>query len=465
MASRMLKLYNTLSRKLQVFKPISKDEVLMYACGPTVYHYAHIGNLRTYVFEDLLKRTLIYNNLKVKHVINITDVGHLTSDADTGEDKLEKEAKLENKSVWDIALFYTNAFKQDFKKLNLIDPSLWCKATDNIKEQIELVQCLEKKGYTYETSDGIYFDTLKFKNYGKLAKLKISGLKAGARIEMGEKKHPTDFALWKFSPQDEKRQMEWDSPFGKGFPGWHVECSAMAMKFLGNNIDIHCGGIDHIPVHHTNEIAQSEGCLGKKWVNYWVHGDFLVINKERMAKSGANFLTLEELEKRGYTALDYRYFCLTAHYRTQLNFSFENLDAARNAYSKLKSKLLEFSNGDKSKPKPAEKYKKEFLKAINEDLNTPKALAVLWGMAKDESLQPKDKHDLLLDFDKVLGLDLGKVKEADVPNEIAKLVEEREMARKAKDFKKADELRALISSKGYLIEDTADGIKVKPLKS
>src|SRR3989338_7229154 len=301
----MLKLYNTLSRKLQVFKPLNKDEVLMYACGPTVYHYAHIGNLRTYVFEDLLKRTLIYNDFKVKHVINITDVGHLTSDSDTGEDKLEKEAKLENKSVWDIALFYSNAFKQDFKILNLLDPSLWCKTTDNIKEQIELVECLEKKDYTYKTSDGIYFDTSKFKSYGKLAKLKKSGLKAGARIDIGEKKHPTDFALWKFSPKDEKRQMEWDSPFGaKGFPVWHIECSAMEMKFLGKQIDIHCGGIDHIPLHHTNELAQSEGCLGKKWVNYWVHGDFLVINKEKMAKSGANFLTLEELEKNGYSPLD-----------------------------------------------------------------------------------------------------------------------------------------------------------------
>lgn len=461
----MLKLYNTLSRKLQVFKPLNKDEVLMYACGPTVYHYAHIGNLRTYVFEDLLKRTLIYNDFKVKHVINITDVGHLTSDADTGEDKLEKEAKIENKSVWDIALFYTNAFKQDFKKLNLLDPSLWCKATDNIKEQIELVECLEKKGYTYKTSDGIYFDTSKFKNYGKMAKLKISGLKAGARIEVGEKKHPTDFALWKFSPQNQKRQMEWDSSFGaKGFPGWHVECSAMAMKFLGKEIDIHCGGIDHISVHHTNEIAQSEGCLGKKWVNYWVHGDFLVINKEKMAKSGANFLTLQELEKHGYTALDYRYFCLTAHYRTQLNFSFEDLDSARNAYNKLKAKVLEFKTGTETKNK-TKKYKTEFLKSINEDLNMPKVLAVVWALVKDEKILPKDKYNLLLDFDTILGLDLDKVKEIEVPVEITKLVEERELARKAKDFLKADELRALISSKGYLIEDTADGIKVKQLKS
>lgn len=259
--------------------------------------------------------------------------------------------------------------------------------------------------------------------------------------------------------------MEWDSSFGaKGFPGWHVECSAMAMKFLGKQIDIHCGGIDHIPVHHTNEIAQSEGCLGKKWVNYWVHGDFLVINKEKMAKSGANFLTLQELEKHGYTALDYRYFCLTAHYRTQLSFSFEDLDSARNAYHKLKDKMLEFKSGTETKSK-AKKYKTGFLKSINEDLNTPKALAVVWDLVKDEKILPKEKYDLLLDFDKVLGLDLDKVKEVDVPNEITKLVEERELARKAKDFKKADELRAMISSKGYLIEDTADGIKVKAVKS
>lgn len=462
----MLKLYNTLSRKQEVFKPISNDEVLMYACGPTVYHYAHIGNLRTYVFEDLLKRALIYNNLKVKHVINITDVGHLTSDADEGEDKLEKEAKLENKSVWDIALFYTNAFKQDFKKLNLIEPNVWCKATDNIKEQIELVQCLEKKGYTYKTSDGIYFDTSKFKSYGKLAKLKKSGLKAGARIEMGEKKNITDFALWKFSPKDQKRQMEWDSPFGKGFPGWHIECSAMAMKFLGNNIDIHCGGIDHIPVHHSNEIAQSEGCLGKKWVNYWLHGDFLVINKEKMAKSGANFLTLQELEKHGYTALDYRYFCLTAHYRTQLNFSFEDLDSARNAYNKLKSKIIEFRKGNESVKKSVDAYKKDFLKSINEDLNTPKALAVVWDLVKDEAVPKKDKYDILIDFDKVLGLKLDEAKEEEVKtsDEVNELLRQREEARKNKDFKKADELRDKIRDKGYMIEDSAEGLKLKPIK-
>ena len=439
----------------------------MYACGPTVYHYAHIGNLRTYVFEDLLKRILIYNNFKVRHVINITDVGHLTSDSDTGEDKLEKEAKLENKSVWDIALFYSNAFKQDFKKLNLLDPSLWCKATDNIKEQIELVECLEKKDYTYKTSDGIYFDTSKFKSYGKLAKLKVSGLKAGARIDIGEKKHPTDFALWKFSPKDEKRQMEWDSPFGaKGFPGWHIECSAMAMKFLGKQIDIHCGGIDHIPVHHTNELAQSEGCLGKKWVNYWVHGDFLVINKEKMAKSGANFLTLEELEKNGYSPLDYRYFCLTAHYRTQLSFSFEDLGSAKNAYEKLKSKIIELRKGEESIPRSVEGYKKDFLKAINEDLNTPRALAVVWDLVKDEAVPKKDRHGALMEFDRILGLKLSDAKEEEVKitGEVQELLRQREEARKAKDFNKADELRDKIREKGYSIEDSAEGLKLRPLK-
>ena len=462
----MLKLYNTLSRKFEVFKPISKNNVLVYACGPTVYHYAHIGNLRTYVSEDVLKRALLYNELNVKHVINITDVGHLTSDADTGEDKIEQEAKIENKSVWDIALLYTNSFKSDVKKLNILEPNVWCKATDNIKEQIDLIKALEKKGYTYKTSDGIYFDTSKFKNYGKLAKLKKSGLKAGARVKMGEKKHPTDFALWKFSPKDAKRQMEWDSPWDVGFPGWHIECSAMAMKFLGKNIDIHCGGIDHIPVHHTNEIAQSESYLGKKWVNYWFHGDFLVINKEKMAKSGDNFLTLSEIEKKGYQPLDYRYFCLTAHYRTQLNFSFEDLDAARTAYNKLKSKVIEFSKGEESLPKSVESYKKAFLKSINEDINTPKALAVIWDMVKDEAIPKKDRYDALIDFDKVLGLNLSYVKEEKlhISDEVRKLVEERETARKAKDFKKSDELRNLIKQKGYIIEDTSEGVKIKLCK-
>lgn len=468
MPSRMLKLYNTLSRKSEAFKPISKDGVLMYACGPTVYHYAHIGNLKTYVFEDVLKRVLSYNGYKVKHVINITDVGHLTSDEDTGEDKMEKEARLEKRSVWDIALFYTAAFKSDIKKLNILEPDIWCKATDNIKEQIDLVKALEKKGYTYKTSDGIYFDTSKFKNYGKLAKLKKSGLKAGARVDIGEKKHTTDFALWKFSPKDVNRQMEWDSPWNvKGFPGWHIECSAMAMKFLGKKIDVHCGGIDHIPVHHPNELAQSEAYLGKKWVNYWLHGNFLVINQERMAKSGGNFLTLEELSKKGYSPLDYRYFCLTGHYRKPLNFSLEDLGSARNAYSKLKAKILEFKEGKESVPKSVDSYKKDFLKAINEDLNTPKALAVVWNLIKDDSLPKKDKYNALLDFDKVLGLKLNEVEEekVEVPAEIKRLVSERESARKAKDFKKADELRDLIRNKGYILEDTTEGIKVKSMKS
>ena len=462
----MLKLYNTLSRKLESFKPIDKNEVLIYACGPTVYHYAHIGNLRSYVFEDILKRTLLYNCYKVKHVINITDVGHLTSDADTGEDKMEKEAKLEKKSVWDIAVFYTNAFKLDFKKLNLLEPSVWCKATDNIKEQVELIKELEKKGYTYITNDGVYFDTSKLKDYGRLAKLKKSGLKAGARVKVGEKRLPTDFALWKFSPKDDKRQMEWDSPWnGKGFPGWHIECSAMAIKYLGKRIDIHCGGIDHVPVHHTNEIAQSEAYLGKKWVNYWLHGDFLVINKEKMAKSGNNFLTLSELEKKGYSPMDFRYFCLTGHYHTQLNFSFEELDAARNAHKKLKSRVIEFRKGEESLPKSVERYKKEFLKSINDDLNMPKALAVVWEMVKDEAVPKKDRYDALLQFDSVLGLKLEEAKEErlEVSNEVKQLLEHREAARKDKDFKKADELRVKIRDKGYLIEDSAEGIKLKKL--
>jgi len=293
----MLALYNTLTRKKEEFKSLKKNEVSLYTCGPTVYNFAHIGNLRTYIFEDLLKRVLLYNKNKIKHVMNITDVGHLTSDADTGEDKIEAASKKEHKTAWQIAEFYTKAFKDDMKKLNLLPPSVWCKATDHIKEQIKWVQDLEKAGYTYKTADGIYFNTSKFKDYGKLALLEKQQLQAGKRVAMGDKKSPTDFALCKFSSPEEKRQMEWNSPWGKGFPGWHIECSVMATKYLGKQFDIHCGGVDHIPIHHTNEIAQTEALTKKKWVNYWLHGEFLILEEEKMSKSKGNILTLSVVEE------------------------------------------------------------------------------------------------------------------------------------------------------------------------
>src|SRR3989338_2131329 len=363
-----LLLYNTLGRKKQEFKPIKKGIVGLYTCGPTVYSYAHIGNLRTYIFEDILKRVLIENGYKVKHVMNITDVGHLTSDADTGDDKVEKSAKEQKKTVWDIAGFYTKVFQEDIAKLHILDPDIWCRATDHIKEQIELIKKLEKKGLTYKTSDGIYFDTSKFKDYGILGNIKAEGLKAGVRVEIGEKKNPTDFALWKFSPKDSKRQMEWKSPWGTGFPGWHIECSAMSMKYLGETFDIHCGGIDHVPVHHTNEIAQSEAATGKSFVKYWAHGAFLLLEKEKMAKSGGNFITLQTLIERGYDPLDYRYFCFTAHYRSELKFSFDALTSCRAAFNILKEKYLEFRKKKSAVNKKDHLvviYVKKFESAIN----------------------------------------------------------------------------------------------------
>src|SRR3989344_4864807 len=327
----ILKLFNTLGRKKQTFKPIGK-EVGIYSCGPTVYWYQHIGNLRSYIFADILKRVLLYNGFKVKHVINITDVGHLTGDRDEGEDKIEKAAMKEGKTASEIANYYLRIFKEDFKKLNITEPDIWCKATEHIKEQIELIKKLEKKGYTYKTSDGIYFNTLKLKDYGKLARLKIEKLEAGKRIAVGEKKNKTDFALWKFSKEGEKRQQEWGSPFGVGFPGWHIECSAMSMKYLGEHFDIHTGGEDHIPIHHTNEIAQSECATGKKFANYWMHIAFLMFKGEKVSKSKGGLYTISELEFEGYSPLDFRYLCLMTHYRKPLNFSLDNLVAARNAF-------------------------------------------------------------------------------------------------------------------------------------
>src|SRR3989338_3962061 len=457
----VLQIYNTLTRKKEIFTPLKNNLVGLYTCGPTVYHYAHIGNLRTYIFEDILKRVLLYNKFKVKHVMNITNVGYLTSDSDTGEDKMEKGAKREGKSVWQIADFYTKAFMEDIKKLNIIKANIFCKATDYIKEQIELITKLEKKGFTYIIEDGVYFDTSKLKDYGKLAKLDIEGLKAGTRVEFVKgKKNITDFALWKFSPKDKKRQMEWDSPCGKGFPGWHIECSAMSMKFLGETFDIHCGGIDHIPVHHTNEIAQSETATGKKFVNYWMHGEFLNLEKEKMAKSGENFITLSTLEKRDFDPLAYRFFCLSAHYRSSLNFSFEALESAKNGFEKLKNKIWEIKKEkDKVKKEIKEKYQEEFLKLINNNLDMPGALALLWDLIKEKEISGKSKLDLILDFDKIFGLNLKDIKEEKIPKEILNLVKQREKARQERNFAESDKLRKLIQEKGYTIGDT----KGKPI--
>lgn len=457
----MIKLYNNLTRRKDNFEPLKGDIVSMYCCGPTVYNYAHIGNLRTYIFEDILKRTLeqIY---QVRHVMNITDVGHLVSDNDEGEDKMELGAAREGKSAWDIAKFYEESFFKDFDSLNCRRPTITARATQHIKEMIDLVKTLEEKGYTYKTSDGIYYDTSKFATYHNLVgKSHIEGLKSGARVEFNsEKRNPSDFALWKFSPTNEKRQMEWDSPWGVGFPGWHIECSAMAMKYLGATLDIHCGGIDHIAVHHTNEIAQSEAATGKQYVRNWIHGEFLVLPAGKMSKSSGGFLTVSTLKEKGYNPLDYRYLCLGAHYRTQLEFSWEALDFARASLKSLKQKIADLKNQpqgllDENALKSA---KGTFFEAMSDDLNTSKALAFVWEFLKTQNT-PATKLELIKYADTILALDLLKEEQQELPKEALALIEERQLARKNKDFKKSDEIRAKLEQMGILIKDTPQGPK------
>jgi cysteinyl-tRNA synthetase len=448
----LLKLYNTLTRKVEEFKPIKDDTVGMYTCGPTVYNYVHIGNLRTYVFEDILHRVLEYNGYHVNHIMNITDVGHLTDDADHGQDKMEAGSKREGKTAYEIAEFYTKAFISNMRVLNLKQPNTWCKATDHIDEQIKQVQILINKGYTYETTDGIYFDTTKLKDYGKLAQLDKQILKPGARVDMGEKNNPRDFALWKFSMPDEERQMEWDAFGKKGFPGWHIECSTMSMEYLGNQFDIHCGGIDHVPVHHTNEIAQAETSTAKKpWVKFWLHGEFLLINKDRMGKSEGNFITLQYLLDKGYSPLDYRYFLLQTHYRKQLNFSWDALTAAQTALQNLRDHTQRIQINTKSDPKLEEK----FLDAINEDLNIPQALALIWDSIKSEKISLES----LQKFDEILGLDLA-IEKPKIPTKVQELIKQRQEAREEKQWNQSDQLRDEIKNLGYLVEDSDAGQKL-----
>lgn len=463
-----LYLFNTLSRTKEKFIPIELGKVKLYTCGPTVYNYQHIGNLRTFFFEDILKRVLLYNGYEVTHVMNITDVGHLVSDDDEGEDKMEKGAEREGKTVWEISDYYTGVFKDDIKRLNILPPDIYSKATDYIQEQIDMIKCLEEKGFTYVTSDGVYYDTSKFLTYADLAKLDIKGLQEGKRIEFSkEKRNITDFALWKFSPKDTTRKMEWDSPWGKGFPGWHIECSAMSKKFLGPHFDIHCGGVDHIPIHHTNEIAQSEACNGEKYVNYWLHGEFLLEDAGKMSKSKGEFLTLQTLIDEGYLPMHYRYYLLNTLYRKKLNFSFEGLDTAKNAYESLAGKILQIKKEteDKELPAPDETYRDKFTKVVNDDLNVTEGLAVMWELLKDKSLQPGKKLSTIYDFDKVLGLELDNLSETitDIPDEVKILAEERLKAKKNKDFALADKLRDDIKVMGYEVMDTKDGYEINKI--
>ena len=424
-----LKFYNTLSHSKEVFKSIKKGQVGMYTCGPTVYWNQHIGNLRTYIFSDVLKRVLTYKKYKVNHVINITDVGHLTSDADTGEDKMEQAVKREGKNAKDIANYYFNIFKKDIEKLNIISPNFWTKATEHIKEQINLIKTLEKKMYTYKTDDGIYFDTSKLKNYGKLSRQEVKNLKAGKRVSLRDKKHITDFALWKFSKKGEKRQQEWKSPWGVGFPGWHLECSAMSMKYLGEHFDIHTGGIDHIQIHHTNEIAQSEAATGKKFVNYWLHAGWLLFKGEKVSKSKGGLFTISELEEKGFSALNFRYLALGTHYKKPLRFTLKNLEAAKNSYKRLKNIISELKDDGKIN----KKYLSDFEKVVEDDLNVPEALQVLWKLLRDD--KAIGKIETIKEIDKVLGLDLLKRIKVDIPKTIQKLVKEREKFRKEKKSK------------------------------
>jgi cysteinyl-tRNA synthetase len=459
-----LYLYNSLTRKKQEFKPIKPGAVGLYTCGPTVYNYAHIGNLRTYIFEDILKRVLIYNGYTVKHVMNITDVGHLTGDRDMGEDKMEAGAAREGKSAWDIADYYTQSFKKDLNHLNVLAPDVWVKATDTIPEQIALVGTLEKKGYTYRTADGIYFDTSKFKDYTKLSHQDLEALKEGARVERNpEKRNPTDFALWKFSPQGSKRQMEWESPWGTGFPGWHLECSAMSMKFLGEQLDIHCGGTDHIDVHHTNEIAQSEAATGKPFFNFWMHGAFLIIQGgKKMAKSEGNFLTLENaFLKNDIDPLVYRFGSFLSHYRKPMEYSDEGIEAARNGLLHVQNQVRQIAAaGGGTEPAVNTEFKNKFTENLNDDLNMPRAMATVQEMLKS-NISDAQKYSTMLDFDRVLGLRLDQLDQAQtLPAAVQKLVAARQQARQDKDFATSDQLRAEIEALGYQVQDTPDGMKV-----
>ncbi len=473
----MLKLYNTLTKKVEEFKPRQENLVTLYACGPTVYDYVHIGNLRTFTLTDLLVRTLKYLGYQVKFVENVTDVGHLVSDNDSGEDKMEKGARREGKTAWDIAKFYIAAFLADSRKLNLLEPDVRPKPTEHIVEQIAMVQKLLDKGYAYRIADGIYFDTSKFPDYGVLTGQNREELKAGARVEVNpQKKNPHDFALWKLSPQDKKRDMEWDSPWGKGFPGWHIECSAMSTKYLGSQLDIHAGGMDLIPVHHTNEIAQSEAASGvSPFVRYWVHGQFILVDGEKMAKSKNNFYRLADIEQKGFAPLALRYLYLTAHYRAFLNFTWQALSAAQEALRQLgeQVRLLRAQSATRQtlsqeKLVKVDTYRAKFKESLENDLNFPQALATVWEVIKS-NIPAADKHDLLIDFDEVLGLGLKDldikasefVTVENLPPAVKQLVENRETLRKQKKFAAADQIRQQLEAKDYLIEDTPTGLRVK----
>ena len=463
-----MKLYNTLSRKIEEFVPINSPYVGLYACGVTVYDYVHLGHLRKYTMDDVLIRVLRHAGYQVEFVQNITDVGHLASDADTGEDKLEKGAKKYGQTVWDIAKKFEDYFFYSMDLMNNLRPDVSCRATEHIKEQLQMVLELEKKGFTYEIKgDGIYFDTSKLPDYGKLARLKLDQQKEGVRVETKGKRNPSDFALWKFERENENRAMSWPSPWAeKSFPGWHIECSAMAMKYLGNQFDIHTGGIDHIPVHHTNEIAQAEAATGKKpFVKHWVHHNFLRVNSEKMSKSLGNFFTIDDVLERGFEPMALRLLFLMTHYRSEMNFTWEALEGAQKAYDKLIthiSNLKDTAQSSKIDQLSVEalRLQNEFCEAMDNDLATPESLATMWEVVEAKNLEPAEKLQLLFDFDQVLGLDLEEAgmrkKEEDevkLTSEVQELLDQRQAAREARDYELADSLRSQIEVLGFTIED------------
>ena len=453
--------YNTLTRKKEKFEPIEDNMVKIYTCGPTVYKDATIGNMRTFIFMDNLRRVLKYNGYNLKHVMNLTDVGHLVSDGDEGEDKMVKSAKEEGKTPEEIAKYYTKLFFKDLELLNIDMPEIICKATDYINDMLEFVKKLMANGYAYETSTAIYFDVSKLDEYGILSGIDVRKQKAGARVDVDEeKKNPYDFALWIKAP--ENHIMKWDSPWGPSYPGWHIECSTMSQKHLGEQFDIHTGGVDLIPTHHENEIAQSKGCTGKIPARFWMHGEFLLINGGKMSKSLGNVYLLKDIIEKGYEPLVYKYFCYTSHYRNKLNFTWDAIEASNKSLMKLRESYRRHLEGNEDvEDDVILDYKNRFLKAINDDLNMPLAMGIVWEVAKNEK-KSKKFAELLLDFDRVLGLKIDK--KDDIPEEVLKLVEERNVARKEKNWQKSDELRDKIQEYGYRIEDSKEGTKIEKIK-
>ncbi|MBI2051759.1 cysteine--tRNA ligase [Candidatus Roizmanbacteria bacterium] len=466
-----MKLYNTLTRKIELFTPAHDRKITLYSCGPTVYDYTHIGHARTYTNTDVLKRTLVSFGYKVKHVMNITDVGHLTGDDDTGEDKLEEGAKRIGKSVWDVAKAYTDFFLKTLIELNIIIPDQLVKATNHVKEMTQLIKQLSQEGFAYETGEAVYFDVTRFKNYGKLSRQPLEEKIQKARKEVyvdPQKRNPADFALWfKRVGRFSSHTMHWDSPWGDGFPGWHIECSVMSMKYLGETIDIHTGGVDHLSVHHENEIAQSESATGKPFVRFWFHNEFLLVEGQKMSKSLGNIYTVDDVVKKGIEPAALRLLYLQTHYRKQLNFTWEAARAAQEAYNRLKEYVIALCKETQRTTLSAEKlkqidsYRQKFADAIANDLQMPQALAVMWDALKS-NIPATDKLDLVVNFDQVLGLKLKDIKEEKIPKEILDLAKKRVQARKQNDFETADLLRKEIQRKGYRIEDTEDSFVLKP---